>query len=114
MTNTSDHEINAGAVYDGSINATYEYDVRDSAGDPAPRKPGKGSYRATVMTRTLKPGESVADKTNVARWVDLSRPGDYVIQLSRRINGHIEDDVVKSNSITVAVVESEPEAGAPK
>ena len=114
ITNTSDHEIDAGSVYDGSINATYEYDVRDIAGDRAPLKTVRGSYRATVMTRTLKPGESASDRTNVAKWVELSQPGEYVIQLSRRVNGHVEDDVVKSNIITITVVPPDPPANEPK
>lgn len=110
MTNMSGREIDAGAVYDRSINATYEYDVRDSLGNPAPRKDFKPSELQTVRMRTLKPGESVSDVTNVARWVDFSRPGEYQIQVSRNIGDDEKDGVVKSNTITITVL---PADGTP-
>jgi hypothetical protein len=112
MTNTSNHEINASAVYEGSISSSYEYDVRDIAGNVPQKREHKGPGRLSTITRTLKPGESVTDNANVARWLDLSQPGEYTIQVSRRINGHVDDDVVKSNIITVTVLpkpgETEP------
>lgn len=107
MTNTSDHEINASAVYEGSINSSYEYYVRDIAGNVPQKKEHKGPWRLSTITRTLKPGESVTDNTNVARSLDLSQPGEYAIQVSRRINGHVDDEVVKSNTITITVLPKE-------
>ena len=56
------------------------------------------------MTRTLKPGESVSNITNVARWPDFSKPGEYVIQVSRHVNDDEKQGVVKSNTITITVL----------
>jgi hypothetical protein len=114
MTNTSDHVIDAGAVYERTINTNYEYDVQDSMGERAPLKENKVSDRRTVMTRTLKPGESVSDITNVARWVDFSKPGEYVIQVSRHIDDDEKQGVIKSNTITITIVEPPPPAAAPQ
>jgi hypothetical protein len=52
MTNTSDSEINAGAAWDGSIDAAYEYKVTDSYGNTPPSKP-LGEYRPNLVMRTL-------------------------------------------------------------
>jgi hypothetical protein len=114
MTNTSDHEVKAGAVYDGSIDASYQYDVRDSKGEPAPVKPAKEFHRATVIMRTLKPSESVEDRTNVGRWVDFREPGEYTVQVSRFIGDDEKEGAVKSNTITITIVEPPPTAAAPR
>lgn len=108
MTNTSDREIDAGSVYDKSINISYEYDVRDSSGNPAPLKNFKLSELQSAKMRTLKPGESVSDVTNVARWVDFSQPGEYAIQVSRNIGDDEKEGVIKSNTITITVVAPDP------
>ncbi len=110
MTNTSNREIDAGSVYDRSIDVTYEYDVRDSLGNPAPRKDFKLSELQTVKMRKLKPGESVSEVTNVARWVDFSQPGEYQIQVSRNIGDNEKEGVVKSNIITITVLPADDAA----
>jgi len=112
MANISDREIDAGSVYDNSINIAYAYDVRDSTGNPVPYNNSKPSETQSARMRTLKPGESVMEITNVARWVDLSGPGEYQIQLSRNIGDDEKEGVVKSNTITITVeaADSAPDA----
>jgi len=68
----------------------------------------------TISISALKPGESVSEVTNLARWVDFSQPGEYVIQVSRNIGDDEKQGVVKSNIITITVVAPPPEAAAPK
>ena len=53
----------------------------------------------------LKPGGSNSFDSYIGRRNDMSRPGKYMIQVSRFISGtRKEDGVVKSNTITVTVV----------
>ncbi|MGA7560746.1 MAG: hypothetical protein WCF61_14125 [Terriglobales bacterium] len=112
ITNTSNHDINASSVYvDGvaGIDGSYDEDVRDSKGNLAKRKqPQEADPNAPVTMshrlRTLKPGESTGSVTGVSRQYDISQPGQYVIQLSRRISDNPKDGVVKSNKITITVI----------
>jgi hypothetical protein len=39
----------------------------------------------------------------VSRLHDMSRPGQYVIQVSRYVSDNLKDGVLKSNIITVTV-----------
>jgi len=103
MTNTSNQDIDAEEVFDGSIDASYKYDVLDEQGNPAPRKNLKGPYTPNVRMRILKPGESTSEVTNVAKWVDFSQPGEYQIQVSRYIGDDEKDGVVKSNTIIITI-----------
>jgi hypothetical protein len=53
----------------------------------------------------LKPGEAQAGTATITRLYDLSRPGNYTIQVSQPLSDNPEDGVVKSNTITVTVTE---------
>ena len=52
---------------------------------------------------TLQPGEIFQDEVIASKLYDLSQPGKYVIQLSRRVSDNPKDGVGKSNEITVTV-----------
>jgi hypothetical protein len=56
------------------------------------------------MSPPLKPGASKEEKADLDAWFDLKEPGEYTIQLSRRINGGVDDPALKSNVVTVVVV----------
>jgi len=114
LTNTSKQEINASSSWESGTDMGYEYDIRDSNGHLYERKTHTGPISDTSKIRTLKPGESMEESTLVSEEYDLSRPGEYVIQLSRRIHGNPGDDAVKSNSITITVGDPEPKADASK
>ena len=106
LRNTSDQDVWAGAAFDGGIDASYEYDVRDSSGNPAPlrERHKTAETRSVIMSPPLKPGASKEEKTDLDPWFDLTKPGEYTIQLSRRLNGGADDPALKSNVITVTVV----------
>jgi hypothetical protein len=112
ITNASNHDINASSAYyrgvDGGMDASYDEEVRDSKGNLAKRKQSSEPESEVPLTgsirlRTLKPGESADAVTGVSQQYDMSRPGQYGIQLSRRISDNPKDGVVKSNKITVTV-----------
>jgi hypothetical protein len=52
----------------------------------------------------LKPGETITNDSRISWLFDMSRPGKYVIQVSRTIPEDDKSSVVKSNSITVTVI----------
>lgn len=117
-TNTSDHEIikisRAGRAYG------YEYEVRDCNGNlVGPRHPNeikmiggdKGGIRLCAKCNVLQPGESTIDSLSLAGF-DMSRPGTYTIQASAHISDDPKSNVVKSNIITVTVLEPDPPADA--
>jgi len=100
ITNTSTREIDAGTFYVDGVDTGYTYDVRDSAGNPAQKKSIVMS--GSIRLAKLKPGGSVEKGTLVSRIFDMTRPGQYEIQLSRAVGGP-KDAVVKSNKITVTI-----------
>lgn len=102
LTNNSDHEINVSGSWEHSMDMSYSYYVRDSNGNSPERKKHEGPITDTGKVRSLSPGQSVDETTNVSETYEMSTPGEYVIQLSRQA----PDDpktVVKSNKITVTV-----------
>jgi hypothetical protein len=56
-----------------------------------------------AVFRTVKPGESVIDSEAIGRLFDMTKPGKYVIQVSRRIADGGNERVVKSNKIILTV-----------
>ena len=87
------------------VDPNYTYDVRDSSGRLVPRRAYKHPEFATghAVLRTIRPGESVADTEPIGRLLDLSKPGKYVIQVSRRVSKNEKDGDVRSNKITLGV-----------
>jgi hypothetical protein len=110
LTNTSNHEMNASGSYFDGADASYRQEVWDGAGNLAERdQTGQqqkvASLHGHIKLRTLKPGESAESVSGISPQYDLSRPGQYVIQLSRPISDNPKDGVVKSNKIVVMVAQ---------
>jgi hypothetical protein len=109
MKNISDHEVDCTKAFRNGWDDAYHYDVRDSHGNLAERKllaPGHPEIKEdlSIWPCILKPGESNSFDSYIGRRNDMSRPGKYVIQVSRFIvSGHKESGVVKSNTITITV-----------
>jgi hypothetical protein len=107
LTNTSSREIDLSANINDMIRVdpNYVFDVRDASGNPVPKKVHKHPELATghAVFRSLKPGESVTDEQDISGLDDLSQPGQYAIQVSRRTSDKEKDGLVKSNTITITV-----------
>lgn len=104
LTNTSDHSVNGSSVRSGGVDVSYSYDVREISGQPvAKTKRNVGKHVQSVLTRSLKPGESAEQESLVSRLYDMSLPGEYQIQLARSVSDDPKDGLVKSNKITVVV-----------
>jgi hypothetical protein len=92
----------------------YELEVRESRGQRPPETSYKRELKCNnkfVVTtgknsiRTLKPHESYSDLMIVNQLYDLSRPGEYTIQVSRLVPPGLGGGTVKSNVITVTITE---------
>jgi hypothetical protein len=110
LTNTSNRRMNASASYYGGVDASYQQEVWNDAGNLAERyQAGQpqpvASLHGTVKLRTLRPGESWENVSAISPQYDMSRPGQYVIQFSRPISDNPKDGVVKSNKIAVTVAQ---------
>lgn len=105
LTNTHDRKINLGteSFVHGEVDARFQYDCRDAAGRSVSRNyPNLGSMGDRPMI-ILKPGESHKEEINLLTACDLSKPGQYQIQLSRALPEDPQQQMVKSNKITVNV-----------
>jgi len=124
MTNTSDHNIDCTEEeMDGTL-VSYNYDVRDEAGNPVDLRDKSLPYSSPGHTGkhwdkcSLDPGKSKDIELIVSFRYDLSKPGKYKIQLLRRSNvdsnGVRGGEWVKSNIIIITVVGPETPPDDPK
>jgi len=104
LTNTSDHDVNEGAMYITEINldSTFRVEVRDEHGKMVPKRtyphPELG-YTGSVRFRTISRGETYTQEQRVSALYDMRKPGEYAIQVWRR---DPKDDI-KSDIITITV-----------
>ena len=90
----------------------WEMDVRDSAGNPVPETPLYRQIRENlkngpmVVSRrilgTLRPGEKAQDVIEVQMFYDVSRPGQYTIEVERKFTD-VSDEAVKSNRLELTI-----------
>ena len=107
LTNTSKRVMDCSATISNmtGVDPNYVFDVRDDANNAVPLRVFAHPELATgqPVSRSLKPGESFTDEEEVSRVLDMSRPGHYTIQVSRRVSDNKKDGSIKSNTITVTV-----------
>jgi hypothetical protein len=108
LTNNSDKDIDASANISDStgIDPNFLFDVRDAAGNLVAKRVYKNPELSTghaMLGRLIKPGRTFEENADLNRLYDMSRPGEYDIQASRRASENENDGVVKSNGIRIAV-----------
>jgi hypothetical protein len=109
LTNTSNKPLDASGCYCGpsGLDSYLTWEVRDGKGRMVAKKIYPHPELATssaILDRIIKPGESIAGSQDISRLFDMSRPGKYVVQASRRISFGKDSGVVKSNKVTVTVI----------
>lgn len=111
LTNTSRTQIN---LLDTNRRCDFQLEVRDSHGQLAPETQTKRDLKCGAgfivmvgrrILRALKPGDSYEDVMFVNQSYELSRPGDYYIQIARRIPKELGQGTVKSNVVVVTVTD---------
>ena len=103
LINTLTQTVNLGteSFVQGQLDARFEYECRDKAGKSVSRAyPNAGSMGDRPLI-ILKPGESHKEEVNITTACDLSKPGQYLIQVSRSLPD--DQRVIKSNRVTVVV-----------
>jgi hypothetical protein len=109
LTNTSNKPLDASGCYCGpsGLDSYLTWEVRDDKGRMASKRTYPHPELTTssaILDRIVKTGESIAASQDISRLFDMSRPGKYVIQASRRTSDEKDSDVVKSNKVTVTVI----------
>jgi hypothetical protein len=102
MTNISKQNVDCTAVMMNGTDMRYQYDVQNASGKSV-KKPDEKAP-GSVEICSIEPGESDSHATRISWLNDLSRPGDYVVQVSRKVSDDDKDGVVKSNKITVNII----------
>ena len=75
-----------------------------SGGQLSPRdqfKPGTPTF-GSHFGMYIEPGKSITESVNLNRWFDLTKPGQNIVQASKKIPG--SQSVVESNKLTITVV----------
>jgi hypothetical protein len=103
MKNISSHGVDCTMAPANGLDRKYHYDVRDAQGSPAVKvaRSHPELESGSILPCTLKPGQSTPAVDNSVSWIyDFTRPGKYVVQVSR---DDPKEGLVESNKITLTV-----------
>ncbi len=108
LTNDSAQDIDASANISDltGVDPNFIFEVRDAAGMLVAKRRYEHPELATghaMLNRVIKPGKTLEETADIGRLYDMSRPGEYNIQASRRSSENEKDAVVKSNKIRITV-----------
>jgi hypothetical protein len=111
FVNNTEQDIRyPGAGGPGRSGPVFDIDVRDSGDKPVPETPyglkmhGKDTHGwrgGSVFAGTAHPGDKIEEELILSEEYDMSKPGDYTVQVVER---NPKFEVVKSNSITITIV----------
>ena len=108
LTNNSAQDLDESGTINGMTGAdpNLSFKVRDEDGKLKQKKVHKHPELASgkPINRTIAPGETLEEEQDVSRLFDMTEPGSYVIEVSRRASDAQKDKSVKSNTITVTVL----------
>jgi hypothetical protein len=107
LTSISNHEINVSRNL-GVVNYAYQYEVRDSAGRLLEQKKHDWPQQTSTEVVRLEPGGRLTDGSTISELYDLSKPGEYTIQLVRPVSSDPGAEGIKSNTITMTVTRVMP------
>ena len=117
MKNLSNHDLDCTPNYANGLDRAYEYDVRDSSGKAleswTKKHPEIGQTFNPMIARFLKPGETVDTGEVISTTFDMTQPGQYTVQVSRKVSDNPKDGVVKSNKVTITILDSKPKGPPP-
>ncbi len=107
MKNLTNHNLEYQYDIRNYQDRSNNYDVWDASGkkvEPIKKKyPQIGDTFEPVPPHIVKPGETETSGITITVLYDMTQPGTYTIQASRKISGEAKDGVVYSNKITVSV-----------
>lgn len=103
QNNISGQAISCASFDVNSTNLTYKYEVRDQNGNEVKQRANAWAYPGHARDCFLQPGEKISGKYLISWLCDLSKPGDYSVQVSRNISEDASVGAVKSNVIHIVV-----------
>jgi hypothetical protein len=107
MKNLTNHDLEYQHDFRNYQDRSNNYDVWDASGkklEPIKKKyPQIGDTFEPVPPHNVKPGETETSGITITLLYDMTQPGTYTIQASRKISDEANDGVVHSNKITVSV-----------
>jgi hypothetical protein len=108
QTNISNQTISCSGWWVGASNLTYKYDVRNSIGKQIAERPHASTAPGSFSTCELAPGQTQSGQYLLSWLFDLSEPGDYTVQVRRKVSNN-SPEIVESNRITLEIVPSKSE-----
>ncbi len=108
LTNNTRHDLSLPVMDINGVDAEYQFDVRSTDGSSVAKivNAHPEIKIGSIKSRTVKPGESTRwEEVRASKVYDMSRPGEYVIQVSRVVSENATEGIVKSNTITITVTE---------
>ena len=109
ITNSSTKRI---TIIDTDRFCDYTVDVRNEEGDVPPTEKWRQKINCEGVEisgrriiRELKPNESYSDALILKHWYEMNQPGKYQVQIGRKIPDQLGKGWVKSNTITLSVIE---------
>jgi hypothetical protein len=109
MKNISDHDITMSKwVGNSQAELNYEIIVRGNNGEMPIETRYKnvikeGGIGGSRKIFPLKPGEEITETSNINKLYDLSRPGEYTIQVEKELPASEGKGMAQSNTITITV-----------
>lgn len=106
ITNRSNTELDeSGSISNMTgMDPNLVVEVRDTRGRMAERRVHELASGSPV-NRQIKPGETLAEEQNIALLYDITKPGSYVVQVSRSLPPAARGEVAASNKITIVVTQ---------
>lgn len=112
LTNVTNHVI---TLHDRVPACDYPLEVRDESGNLAPETDYRRHLNCNARFNesrnilvTLKPHESREDEIIINQLFQLNSPGNYSVQVSRKIPKELGSEPIKSNTLTITVEGPKP------
>jgi len=109
LTNVSNHAI---TLHDTNPDCDFTVRVTDAKGNQPPKtsynqglKCGTRLALSRDILVTLAPGESRDQEIMISRLYALNRPGNYFVQVLRRLPSELAETPIKSETITVTMIQ---------
>lgn len=107
LTNITNHVI---TLHDRIPACDYPVEVRDESGNLAPETDYQRRLNCNArftesrnILVTLRPQESREDEITINQLCKLDSPGNYSVQVSRRVPKELSPEAIKSNIITITL-----------
>lgn len=112
LANHSDEDLDESGSINGmtGLDPNLAFEVRDPRGNLIAKRVHKHPELATgkPVNREIKPRETLTEQQNISRLYDMTKPGRYIVQVSRGLSTGAQRGVVKSNEVTIVVTRSLP------